>query len=145
MVPLETTIADFFEDVHSGELDDDQSERRLSSRRGGGAALAQPLVLHPLSFESCPPFHLSLVLQGIQILCVRPREIKMSDPGNNVDRLRGLRKQGEQMSKFRSIFPRQFFIARDRETSDPVARYQALKQVQQAKGKTYGGRNVQSR
>ncbi len=49
------------------------------------------------------------------------------------------------MSKFRSIFPRQFFIARDRETSDPVARYQALKQVQQAKGKTYGGRNVQSR
>jgi hypothetical protein len=54
-------------------------------------------------------------------------------------------KSGEQMSRFRSIFPRQFFIARERETSDPVARYQAVKKVQQAKGKTYGGRNVQSR
>jgi hypothetical protein len=69
----------------------------------------------------------------------------MSHPLPNLYPLRGLRKQGEQMSKFRSIFPRQFFIARDRETSDPVARYQALKQVQQTKGKTYGGRNVQSR
>ncbi len=49
------------------------------------------------------------------------------------------------MSKFRSIFPRQFFIARERETSDPVARYQAVKKVQQAKSKTYGGRNVESR
>jgi hypothetical protein len=49
------------------------------------------------------------------------------------------------MSKFRSIFPRQFFVPRDRETSDPVARYQAVKQVQQAKGKSFGGRNVQSR
>jgi hypothetical protein len=69
----------------------------------------------------------------------------MSDPQFTLRHLRGLRKQGEQMSKFRSIFPRQFSIARDRETSDPIARYQALKQVQQAKGKTYGGRNVQSR
>ncbi len=49
------------------------------------------------------------------------------------------------MSIFRSIFPRQFFVARERETSDPVARYQAVKKVQQAKSKTYGGRNAQSR
>jgi hypothetical protein len=70
---------------------------------------------------------------------------KMSHPLPNIYPLRGLSKQGEQMSKFRSIFPRQFFVPRDRETSDPVARYQAVKQVQQAKGKTYGGRNVESR
>jgi hypothetical protein len=70
---------------------------------------------------------------------------KMSHPLYNFEYLRGLSKQGEQMSKFRSIFPRQFFVPRDRETSDPVARYQAVKMVQQANRKTYGGRNVQSR
>ncbi len=47
------------------------------------------------------------------------------------------------MTAFRSIFPRQFFVARHRETSDPVARYQAVKKVQQAK--TYGRSDVQSR
>jgi hypothetical protein len=49
------------------------------------------------------------------------------------------------MSRFRSIFPRQFFVARERETSDPLARYKAVKKVQQATSKTYGGRNVHSR
>ena len=69
----------------------------------------------------------------------------MSDPSTNLKSIRGLSKQGEQMSKFRSIFPRQFFVARERETSDPVARYHAVKHVQQAKSKIFGGRNVQSR
>lgn len=44
------------------------------------------------------------------------------------------------MTAFRSIFPRQFFVAKKRETSDPVARYQATKRVQQAK--TLGRSNV---
>lgn len=47
------------------------------------------------------------------------------------------------MTAFRSIFPRQFFVAKERETSDPIARYQAVKKVQAAK--TKGGSNVQSR
>lgn len=47
------------------------------------------------------------------------------------------------MSSFRSVFPRQFFVAKVRETSDPVARYQAVKKIEQAK--TYGRSNVQSR
>ena len=70
---------------------------------------------------------------------------KMSYPNSIFKFLRGPSESGEQMSVFRSIFPRQFSVARDREISDPVARYQAVKKVQQAKGKTYGGRNVQSR
>lgn len=71
--------------------------------------------------------------------------VKLSDPNTNLKSLRGLSKSGEQMTAYRSIFPRQFFIARERETSDPVARYQAIKKVQQANSKSYGGRNVQSR
>jgi hypothetical protein len=47
------------------------------------------------------------------------------------------------MTSFRSIFPRQFFVAKERETSDPIARYQAIKKVQAAK--TMGGSSVQSR
>lgn len=70
-------------------------------------------------------------------------EGKVSHPNTNLKALRGLSKSGEQMSTLRSIFPRQFFIARERETSDPVARYLAAKRVQQAR--TYGRSIVQSR
>lgn len=50
------------------------------------------------------------------------------------------------MFRSRVILPRQFFLPKDRETSNPLQRYEAQKRVKESvKGKREGGKDVQSR
>lgn len=50
------------------------------------------------------------------------------------------------MFRSRMIFPRQFFLPKDREISNPLQRYEAQKRVKVgAQTKQEGGKDVQSR